>query len=449
MKQEVTSVHPNRSSTNSASPKPRITAGLILVVMGIVMYLTTSSCGTSEDKKSTSGVGSTPTYNQYQQIFCLNMLSDISGMYNGHYGDTITNLTRNAVTTVLNSPQAIQLIGQWRLVWGPVVYASAGKYETPKARNTMLVAQNITTPSMYVIAIAGTDFSSVYDWISEDFNVLNIKYWNRVCTDVYDTTWDPIPEIPFTPFVSAATARGLSNLMYLKDTTLANSPNLLAFLKTQTQQQTSMTIWTTGHSLGGALSPALACYLYDTKDSWATKTTINMNCLAVAGASPGNQAFSNHYNQSVPNTIRVWNARDCVPHGFEFSMLQVVDTIYQGDNLPTSDTIQNVISAVSAAITLRGIAYRQLYPTQDTMFTSDFYHGSNEMNGTTSNPDTSFFSQLLCQHVPSYPHYFGVDSFQTCVQRLMGYKNPYFSGGYSPAPILAKQAVAVQTATKK
>ena len=440
-------------SSENARPR-RITAGLVLAIMGIVMYLSTTSCGNNEGKKATASTGNTGSYSTYQQIFCLNMLSDISGMYNGHYGDTILDSTIYAVKTVLASPQATSLIGNWKCIWGPVVVTSPGNIFSPKARNTMFMAQNTDSPSLYVIAIAGTDFKSVYDWMSEDFDVLKTKYWSKVLTDVYDTTWSLALNID-SPYISAATARGLADLMLLKDTTLPGAPNLLGFITNLSntiaaQSNKTMTLWTTGHSLGGALAPALACYLQDTKGNWASSNAnnVNINCLAVAGATPGNEIFSNHYAAAVPNTIRIWNSEDVVPHGFYKPMLLEVDTIYKRNGgLKTPDWIQGTIFTLHASLTFYN--YFQLFPAQDTMFTSDFYHASNEYPGTSSNPDTSFFSQLLCQHVPSYPHYFGVDSFQTCVKNLMGFKNPFFSGGYSPAPILAKQAVPVQTATRK
>lgn len=444
MKQNATQFMSKTLRSEQSPRKFRITARLVLAIMTGILYLSTTSCG---NKKTTDGTSTSGSYSTYQQIFCLNMLSDISGAYNGHYGDTILDSTRYAIKTTLGNTQVQQLIGNWKCIWGPVVYTSPGTYTAPEARNTMYMAQNLDSPSLYVIAIAGTDFSSLYDWFDEDFNVLSFKYWDSVVADVCDTfvTRGIKPQIGH-PFVSAATARGLANLMCLKDSTLPDTPTLQAFLTSLSasvaqQSNKKITIWTTGHSLGGALSPALAFYLQQTTNIWASTNSANVsiNCLAVAGATPGDYFFHTAYAKNVPNTIRIWNARDVVPHGFGEAMLYQIPTIYDSINLPAPYYVDSIVKITEAAVLLYN--YYQLYPQSDTMFTSEFYDSANALPGNNGRPDTSYFDQVLCQHVPSYPHFFGVDSFQTAVQKALGLKYPFFSGGYSPAAILSKQLV--------
>lgn len=442
MKHKVTPSTPAILTKRKQPSKPRLTARLVLAIMTAIMYLSTTSCG---DKKTKNDTATSGSYTTYQQIFCLDMLSDISGAYNGHGGDTILDSTRYAVVTTLANTQVQQLIGNWKCVWGPVVYTSPGKYLAPEARNTMYVAQNLDSPSLYVIAIAGTDFSSLYDWFDEDFNVLSFRYWDSVVADVCDTivTRGIKPQIGHA-FVSAATSKGLANLMSLKDTTLPGQPTLQGFLTSLSatiaqQSNKNWTIWTTGHSLGGALSPALAFYLQQTTGKWANSTTVGINCLAVAGATPGDYFFHTAYTQNVPNTIRIWNARDVVPHGFSDVMLNQIPGIYDSINLPAPNCVDSIVKYTSIAVLLYN--YFQLYPKIDTMFTSEFYDSANALPGNNGRPDTSYFAQVVCQHVPSYPHFFGVDSFQTAVQRTLNLKYPFFSGGYKPAAILSRQSV--------
>ncbi len=434
---------PNTLPALKHKPMSKLTAGLVLAVMTAILYLSTTSCG---DKKTKNDAATSGSYSTYQQIFCLDMLSDISGAYNGHYGDTILDSTRYAVVTTLANSQVQQLIGNWKCVWGPVVYTSPGRDFKPKARNTIYMAQNLDSPSLYVIAIAGTDFSSLYDWFDEDFNVLECRYWDSVVADVCGKTILVGPPLATRAAVSAATAKGLANLMSLKDTTLPGQPTLQGFLTSLSatvaqQSNKTMTIWTTGHSLGGALSPALAFYLQQTTSVWASTNTANVsiNCLAVAGASPGNVVFWEKYKAAVPNTIRIWNKRDVVPQGFGQNTIGSIDTIYDSIGLKTPWIVDSLVGVLKTA--LMPYFYSQLYPVKDTMFTAGFYSASNALPGNNSNPDTSFIGQVVCQHVPSYPHFFGVDSFQTAVQRTLNLKYPFFSGGYKPEPIYSRQVV--------
>lgn len=430
--------------------KKHLKWGNAIALLGIAALLAVTGCGGGEPKKEGGTAPSAytpPIYSMYQQIFCLNMLSDISAMFNGNKDQVIGDSTAYAIDTILSSPLTMPLIGHWKSIWGPVVSASLGK-----ERNTMFMAQNLDSPSLYVIAIAGTDFQSIYDWFYEDFNVKNVRYWSEVLKNVSDTTWSPTPNMD-TPFVSAATARGLADIMALADTRKAGAPTLMAFIKhlSDSLAKTStpnMTIWTTGHSLGGALSPALACYLWDTKAAWASTNTISMNCLGVAGATPGNSPFTAHYLSSVPNTIRVWNAKDVVPHGFEPDMMIELNTIYDSNNVKTPPLVRGIVNTWSKDLQNKKIYYYQLYPTQDTVFESEYYHDDNAYPGTKGKPDKEFLDQLLCQHVPSYPHYFGVDTFQTYVKNIMKFENPFFSGGYKPAPILSVQHQSAPSARK-
>jgi hypothetical protein len=106
-----------------------------------------------------------PSYDQQQILFCLSMLANISDS-----NKLLTDLADSNVQTK---------IGQWTIVWGPVIYG-----HDPKSQvwdNIMYVAkgENLTTNNpQYVVAIAATNPKSVFDWLQEDVNTHNMVPWS-------------------------------------------------------------------------------------------------------------------------------------------------------------------------------------------------------------------------------------------------------------------------------
>jgi hypothetical protein len=70
-------------------------------------------------------------------------------------------------------------IGQWTIVWSPVIYDHDTKSQVWD--NIMCVAkgQNLTTNNpQYVVAIAATNPQSVFDCLQEDVNTHNMVLWS-------------------------------------------------------------------------------------------------------------------------------------------------------------------------------------------------------------------------------------------------------------------------------
>lgn len=447
---------PNNTATQKSAVKTRPVMALLTGIC--ITLLLAVGCNNSNPPTATrikSSETTAPIYNTYQQLFCLNMLSNVSSVFPYSTVDSIANATVSAVDSVLANPAVIGYMGHWQCVWGPVVLINqaSANTDTPAAANTMYVAKNLDSPSLYVIAIAGTNPNSRYALINEDADVYRTRAWSKVLKNIYDTSTLPIPVL-LEPFISRATYRGLYNLWTMKDYT-RHDTTLLQFLRSL-PTSSPINIWTTGHSLGGALAPTLALYIKNIKTDSLRNNQINVNCLAVAGATPGDRRFSNYYNTDVTggpamgqNTIRVWNSHDVVPHGYETDMMAVVDTIYDADTMPvvTPRYVKDLVYGLIKGLNGLHYNYTQLYPAADTVFTSAFYSKANAYsNGvnppTKTNTDT-FWGQVLCQHIPSYPHYFQVDSFQYLVMRRLNLPAPFFSYHFNPAPILNVQSVPV------
>src|SRR5262249_6813246 len=140
------------------------------------------------------------------------------------------------------------------------------------ADNVMYVAKNTATPPQYVVAIAGTNYNSVWDVLIEDFLVSVQTPW------IYGN-----PAASSAPSISAGTFIGLSILQVLTPGAPMPGANqtLTTFLSGPSGQP--IDVITTGHSLGGALSPVLALFLADTRALWDPAGRATIACEPTAG----------------------------------------------------------------------------------------------------------------------------------------------------------------------
>ncbi|WP_338847352.1 hypothetical protein V8J88_01375 [Massilia sp. W12] len=288
------------------------------------------------------------TYDLAQTVellnFAANGASSISATQSQLQGYLQTYL--NGGTTPINTPFAgffpqmnSQLAGgDWRVVWGPVVYSTKPDSEA-EAANAMYVAYSANL-AMYVVAIAATNPASIYDWVAEDGDVspLRMAEWPPSLPFSVSTH---LPPLGFKPYISAATARGLSNLLtQMSDP--ANQGTLQSFLKSKTDANATLVF--TGHSLAGALSPTLALYLYPDPPSSGWK---NVFVLPTAGASPGNAKFAQLFVSAYPQTAiegvnqpyGFWNVdfanqNDVVPHAWN-QLSNVVQPQDEAGNYPS------------------------------------------------------------------------------------------------------------------
>ena len=257
------------------------------------------------------------------------------GRFAGKHSDEIQDLK---VTGFLKSV-GDQLIGQdWRITWGPCVYEfndrdqklmfrSAKKPDMPGLDNGMFVAYS-PSQDVYVVAIAATNVTSLFDWVFEDADVfrghmvaapINL---DKNLPDQYQTA--SLTKAQLT----AGTARGLQILCrQLSDPQHGTIEHYL----TKVAKRTAKTrLVFTGHSLAAALSPAIAYQLYNElgRAKWSKP---NIFVMPTAGASPGNTMFAAFWSAKFPatpvgavnpgngithfNTL-YWNTKDIVPHAW-------------------------------------------------------------------------------------------------------------------------------------
>jgi hypothetical protein len=77
-------------------------------------------------------------------------------------------------------------------------------------------------------------------------------------------------------------------------------------------------IWVVGHSKGGALAPAVALWLAESRhanaDNWDPDNRAALHLATFAAPTPGNGNFAMRINQGVASTYRLANPYDIVPH---------------------------------------------------------------------------------------------------------------------------------------
>ena len=276
-------------------------------------------------------------YNQPQQIFALNWLSNILANVKGDSSNFNSEAT-TAIDKVLGD--STDLMGNWNRVWGPVVFSAKPSTTAGVADNTMFLAKSADPGiNTYVLAIAGTNPISPYGWLVEDFKTDSTQTWPFL-----EAKNDPSSDIK----ISTGTYLGIQHLLQME----YNSQNIIDFLSSKSSDVAKQTeVIVTGHSLGGALSAALALALKDsqTKDStmnvlnvkgevegtlavnkWDESLNCIVSCMPSAGATPGNEAFANYFDQELgARTIRLWNNLDVVPHAWQTSMLDEITKLYE------------------------------------------------------------------------------------------------------------------------
>jgi len=326
-----------------------------------------------------------PTYTQTQTVFALSMLSNVGWNKQGTL-DVIEEETANAINKILNERETRDEIGSWNVIWGPAIYQAP---LSDRADNVMVVFQagdDCTTPGQLVIGIAATNVDSAFDWLVEDFLVMATHPWD------YGNPGS------LNPNISLGTYYGLSILQHLIPG--LNLPGvyftLKNFLASVLAAKTSITV--TGHSLGGALSPAVALWLSDTKGEWDPGKYSSLACLPSAGPTSGDQDFSTYYGDQLGSvTTRVHNRLDLVPHAWERDDLLELPELY---NPPIPATLElDGLLAGALAISWTG-NYTQICPSAPAL--PGQFNFSKEYYDSTKSDCDNYIKQVIYQHVQAY-----------------------------------------------
>jgi hypothetical protein len=236
------------------------------------------------------------------------------------------------------------IIGNWKAIWGPIVYANDPTSNSVHADNTMGMYYN-GNENAVVIAIAGTNVNSTYGWIVEDFSVHKTK------------SWELITGAPNSGNISLGTYTGLEILLNMKDHNGDTVVTALQSFLTSNADLSNVQVAVAGHSLGGALSPTLALYLSDKKKNWDANGQTSLGAFPTAGPTPGDEGFATYYEKQIKAKniyyLSQHNGIDVVPHAWEKEDIEKIPTIYdkyivQPNEANPSETLTGTLASVAA-----------------------------------------------------------------------------------------------------
>ncbi len=325
--------------------------------------------------------------------------------------------------TNLADPSLQGFVGSdWAPVWGPTVWVNPGQQGENLLVDNTLACYYSPSQKLFVIAIAGTDPSSMYDWGQEDFDITTTVPWNKISAGSGANSGN----------ISTGTFNGINTLL---NDMQSDGVSLVSALATyiSTNSITGATIAVGGHSLGGALAPCMGLYLYDNL-STLKLTGQNIAVYAYAGPTPGDQKFANYYNGRIKGAAftysSLYNTIDVVPQAWVLSSLATIPTIY-GNNIPFSDTPNNTfvgvlttcmqLASLKASLSAGGSAYTQVASGRTSFpgaFNSDVYTncstkvaaflkdsqylGVSQTYIAELGAVVNFLYQAAAQHTPAY-----------------------------------------------
>lgn len=251
---------------------------------------------------------SAPVTEEKKQMATLAFLAYLGDDLKGS-DEEVENKLDECVTSALQTQEGV---GNWSLAWGPAVYHfSHAKLDD----NMMYVVRDTSTPSTLAIVVRGTNSKALLDWLVEDFEVIREVPWTT-------------GSAPANAKISRGTSEGLKILTTM---TAEGGPvpgqTLVQFLEQEASRHPGgLDLYVTGHSLGGALSPALALWLSETLGSKA-----RISVYPLAGPTPGNAEFAAYYDGSaIGNTTeRMWNPYDLVPLAWEHETMETWADLYE------------------------------------------------------------------------------------------------------------------------
>ena len=280
-------------------------------------------------------------YNFEQQVYSLSLTANVS--FNKRFAtlEALQDYVSNTIKDLLSDSSTQVVIGNWSVIWGPYTWsknAAKDKLKSTSSKpyysdNTMYLAYNSDT-NKYVLAIAGTNEISLFDWLYEDLYTLKSELWSKL-----------VPNTPATNAeISEGTFKGMNILLNEINSQYSKSKaGIVDFLTYHMKTaQSGATLAVTGHSLGGALSPSLATFLKEIQSNWdpTGKVTV-LSTYPTAGPTPGNEAFAYHIeDQMGENYHALYNELDLVPHAWEISMMLKIPKLYTTCGIPAPSVVK-------------------------------------------------------------------------------------------------------------
>jgi len=298
------------------------------------------------------------TYPMEAQVHSLSLISNAAFDLQEPDAATLQRLTTTIITDVLRDPDTVGYIGQWDLIWGPVVYSNNPDAARVVADNTLMLVYN-KAENQFTVAIAGTNAVSMYGWFQEDFGVNTLVEWETIVHKKTDSLFSK-------PSIAAGTHRGLQVLLQMQSGNVTMLQALDQYIKSQ--GISGATVAVGGHSLGGALTPVMAMYMQDTLAGWNTAGGItSITAWPTAGPTPGNAAFAAYVEKHMgKNYISRYNTIDVIPQAWMYSSFEHIPVIYPEISAPEHQApYYSTIGLLVLAANLRTVDLSALFKRID------------------------------------------------------------------------------------
>jgi hypothetical protein len=203
-------------------------------------------------------------------------------------------------------------MGRVKVVWGPE--EAYHVFGVPVPYSAAFIAHG-PGEGQYTVVIRGTEANSLMSWVTEDFEVGPVPFSQFAAN------------APPNAMISKGTSNGLKDLLSLGQP----GNGIVDFLS----KVSPTTLYVTGHSLGGTLTPALFAYLnYRLRGG---EHVDDMAPCSFAGLTAGNREFNDYFNGlfTCPTPWRFYNTLDIAPilwHGTRADLEQLYEL--PGLNLP-------------------------------------------------------------------------------------------------------------------
>lgn len=269
--------------------------------------------------------------------------------------------------------------GKYELIWGPAVF----KFKDSRLDDNMMFIARRAGTKKVAVAIRGTNFASVSDWLAEDLNVTHPVPWNIPKSKM---------DAPTNPRISRATETGLNVLKTLTPEFPGLTPKTVRqFLQEGASNGNIDEVTILGHSLAGALAPAFALWLSDTRPRWDPTASVNISVTALAGATAGNRDYSRYYDSQLgKSTNRIHNPYDIVPLAWDESTLMTLPGLY-------------ALSDIKADGFDRFLVQEAMDLVENTDYTQILPNSPSLKGGVLQSPATmKFLQQAAWQHHCGY-----------------------------------------------
>ncbi|HBE76945.1 MAG TPA: hypothetical protein DDW65_04075 [Firmicutes bacterium] len=303
-------------------------------------------------------------------------------------------------------------LGKLTTVWGPAYHLTnksaimiPALKKAPQLDSMAFMVQDQEHPGDYYLAIRGTNPENLAEWIFQDFWVGNTVAWDKV---PYEETTPPPESSPDIPAISFGTNIALTILMNLRDE--LSGKKIAAFLQdlvnSRDESAQKISLYITGHSLGGVLASTFHLLLHEKWQSLETsRSKPDFYSYAYAGPTAGNQQFAERFKLLGEFSKRFANNLDVATKVWNPVDMQMLPALYHQAGISMPGLMAKLLNDIAIpAIQNKGYTQIETWQEIPSQIVPSFNH---------------YLAQMIYQHLIPYISDFLRECPQSNKQRLI------------------------------